>query len=150
MGGAEDTLHRARMVAPAEEMRVSKLVVMGATCQCTFGAAPSSLVVLPSRMVNGVKVPIATIMDHIPNMNIVPFGMCSSLANPDVAAATTAALGVLTPMPCVPATASPWVPGKPMVMVGKLPALDETSTCVCTWGGVITVKFAGQATVDAR
>ena len=44
---------------------------------CSFGMAPSSLVVLPSN-----RVPDANIMDHIPMVNIMPFGMCMSLANP--------------------------------------------------------------------
>lgn len=127
-----------------------QLVVLGAICQCTFGAAPSSLVVLPTKMVNGAKVPLATIMDNIPISNIVPFGMCSSPSNPTVAAATAAAAGVLTPMPCVPATAAPWTPGKPMVMIGKTPALDATSKCMCTWGGVISVTNPGQVTVEAK
>lgn len=129
---------------------MTALVVNGALCTCTFGVAPASLLVLPAKMVNGAKLPIATIMDHIPITNILPFGMCSSLANPTVAAATAAALGVLTPMPCVPATAAPWVPGKPMVMVGKVPALDQSSKCMCNWGGVIQFSAAGQATVDAQ
>ena len=129
---------------------MSSLVVNGALCSCSFGVAPSSLVVLPAKMVNGAKLPIATIMDFIPNANIMPFGMCSSLANPTVAAATTAAFGVLTPMPCIPVTTAPWVPGKPMVMVGKTPALDQSSKCACTWGGVIQFAAAGQGTVDAK
>lgn len=129
---------------------MSQLVVMGAVCQCSFGAAPSSLVVLPTKMVNGAKVPIATITDNVPIMNIVPFGVCSSAANPTVAAATAAALGVLTPMPCVPVVPAPWVPGKPMVMVGKIPALDANSTAMCAWGGVIKVSSPGQFTVDAK
>jgi hypothetical protein len=128
---------------------MTALVVNGAPCTCSFGMAPSTLVVLPAKKVNGAKLPIATIMDHIPNTNIMPFGMCNSIANPTVAAATTAALGVLTPMPCVPATVAPWVPGKPMVLVGKLPALDQTSKCMCMWGGVIQFSYAGQGTVDA-
>ncbi|MFO0624126.1 MAG: DUF4280 domain-containing protein [Polyangiales bacterium] len=126
------------------------LVVNGATCSCSFGAAPSSLLVLPAKMVNGSKLPIATIMDFVPGTNILPFGMCNTPSNPTVAAATAAALGVLTPMPCVPATVAPWVPGKPMVMVGKMPALDQSSKCMCMWGGVIQVTNAGQATVDAK
>jgi len=129
---------------------VSQLVVNGALCSCTFGVAPGALSILPAKKVNGVNLPIATIMDHVPMMNVAPFGMCSSLANPTVAAATSAALGVLTPMPCVPATPTPWTPGKPMVMVGKTPALDATSKLNCIWGGVISVAMPGQFTVDAK
>ncbi len=93
-------------------------VCMGAMMQCTFGMAPSSLVVLPTKEVFTDMVPDANIMDHIPMTNIMPFGVCTSPANPTVAAATAAALGVLTPMPCVPATPAPWVVGAPNVILG--------------------------------
>ncbi len=84
-------------------------VCMGATMQCSFGLAPSSLVVLPTNKVFTDQVPDANIMDHVPMVNIMPFGMCMSLANPEVAAATAMALGVLTPMPCIPNTrVAPW------------------------------------------
>ena len=83
-------------------------VCMGASMMCTMGMAPSSLVVLPINRVMTDQVPDANIMDHIPLTNIMPFGMCQSLANPTVAAATAAALGVLTPMPCIPNTPAPW------------------------------------------
>jgi hypothetical protein len=79
-------------------------------------------------------------------VNILPFGVCTSLANPTVAAATSAAMGVLTPMPCIPATAAPWVPGAPTVLLGNMPALDDTSKLMCTWGGVISVVYPGQVT----
>ena len=85
--------------------------VATATLQCTFGAAPSVLSVLPTNrtMVGGP--PGANIMDYIPMVNIMPFGVCTSLANPTVAAATSAAMGVLTPMPCIPVTVAPWGAG---------------------------------------
>ena len=114
-------------------------VVMGAQLQCTFGMAPSSLVVVPADMVLAEGPPAATIMDHKPLVNIMPFGMCSSPANPTVAAATAAALGVLTPMPCIPATAAPWVVGAPTVLIANKPALDNVSKCMCNWGGVISI-----------
>jgi len=119
-------------------------VVTGALIACTFGAAPSSLVATsaPTTMVGGV--PAATIMDFAPIDNIPTFGMCMSIANPEVASATAAALGVLTPMPCVPATAAPWAPGAATVTIGGFPALDNTSKCMCTWLGVITIGMAGQ------
>ena len=91
----------------------------------------------------------ANIMAHIPIANIPPFGVCSSLANPMVAAATAAALGVLTPMPCIPVTPAPWVPGSPTVLIGGMPALTNTCQCMCNWGGVITITMPGQFTVMA-
>ncbi len=112
-----------------------------AMLQCTFGAAPSSLMVLPTNRVMAEGPPAANIMDHIPMVNIMPFGVCSSIANPMVAAATAAAMGVLTPMPCIPATAAPWVPGAPTVLIGNMPALDSVSKCMCSFGGVISVSF---------
>ena len=124
-------------------------VVNGASLMCTFGAAPSTMMVLPTNMVNANKVPAANIMDNVPLVNIMPFGTCMSLANPTVASATAAALGVLTPMPCIPATAAPWTPGVPTVLISNMPAVDNTCTLMCSYGGVITVSYAGQATVMA-
>ena len=64
-----------------------------------------------------------------------------------VAAATAAALGVLTPMPCIPATPAPWVPGAPTVLIGSVPALDHTCRLACLWAGTIEFVSPGQATV---
>lgn len=111
--------------------------------QCSFGVAPSTLVVLPANKVL-TQTPAANIMDNKPMVNIPPFGMCSSPSNPTVAAATAAALGVLTPMPCVPATTAPWVPGAPTVMIANMPALDSNSKLMCMWGGVIQIVSPGQ------
>ncbi len=124
---------------------MANLVCMGALLQCSFGAAPSTLAVLPTNAVL-TGTPSANIMDHIPIVNIAPFGVCSSLSNPTVATATTAALGVLTPMPCIPVTPAPWAPGAPTVLLANMPALDNTSKLTCTWGGVIQINMAGQVT----
>jgi hypothetical protein len=121
---------------------------MGAMMMCSFGAAPSSLVVLPTNRVMAGGVPAANIMDYAPIVNIPPFAMCNSPSNPTVAAATAAAMGVLTPMPCVPVTAAPWVPGAPTVLIGNMPALDSTSKLMCSWGGVIQITVPGQFTVE--
>jgi hypothetical protein len=123
-------------------------VCMGAMLQCSFGVAPSSLVVLPVNRVQTNQVPDANIMDHIPMVNIMPFGMCTSISNPAVASATSAALGVLTPMPCVPVTSSPWTPGAPTVLLGNFPALNNSSMLNCIWGGVITITNPGETTVQ--
>ncbi len=111
---------------------------------CTFGVAPASLIVLPTNRVMTSNMPAATIMDHIPMVNIPTFGMCSSPSNPEVAAATAAALGVLTPMPCIPVTVAPWEPGTEDVMIGNMPSLNNTCMCNCLWGGEISFTEAGQ------
>jgi hypothetical protein len=122
-------------------------VCMGAMMKCSFGMAPSSLVVLPKNETFTDQVPDANIMDHVPMVNIMPFGMCSSLGNPTVASATSAAMGVLTPMPCIPNTPAPWVSGAPTVILGNFPALDNVSKLMCIWGGVIEFSTPGETTV---
>lgn len=115
--------------------------------QCSFGVAPAALNVLPTAKVLIGGKPAATIADFATGVNIPPFGMCTSIANPTVAAATTTALGVLTPMPCVPVPAAPWVPGSPTVLIGGKPALNLNGKCMCAWGGVIQVLPPGAPTV---
>jgi hypothetical protein len=127
---------------------MGKAVVSGAVLQCSVGASPGSLsVVPPGGRVSANRMAVATIMDFAPTTNVAPFGMCTTLANPQVASATSAAQGVLTPQPCVPVTA-PWTPGSAKVTLGGVPVLTDTSTCTCMWGGTITVKNAGATTVD--
>jgi Domain of unknown function (DUF4280) len=123
-------------------------VCMGAMLKCTFGVAPSALMVLPLNLVV-TKVPDANIMDNKPMMNILPFAMCQSMANPMVAAASAAAMGALVPMPCIPMTTAPWMPGSPTVMLAKMPTLTNSSKLMCMWGGVIGINVAGQFTVTA-
>jgi hypothetical protein len=127
---------------------MAMLACTGAILQCSFGVAPSPLNVLPAGGVVGLA-PIGNVMDNVPLVNVAPFGMCSSLANPEVAAATAAALGVLTPMPCIPVTTAPWVPGVPTVLVANMPALDMNSKLMCNWGGVIQILSPGQFQIDA-
>ena len=114
-------------------------VVLGDTLMCSFGLTPSAIVVLPKNRVITESKPMANIMDNVPMLNILPFGLCTSLVNPMTAALTAAALGVLTPGPCIPATTAPWMPGSPTVMVANMPALNSTSKCICMYGGQISV-----------
>ena len=121
-------------------------VCNGAMLKCSMGVAPSSLVVLPINMQTTSSVPAANIMDHIPMVNVMPFGMCQSPANPTVAAATAAAMGVLTPMPCIPLTPAPWVAGSPTVTLANQPALNKSSMLMCNWAGQISIQMEGQMT----
>ena len=111
---------------------------MGATLRCSFGMTPSELVVLPLHRVLTNERPDANIGDHTPLVNILPFGMCLSVANPEAEAATAAALGVPMPVPCIPATPMPWISEASTVLLDGLPSLSSDSKLMCLRGGVIT------------
>jgi len=116
--------------------------VQAAMMTCSFGVAPSTLTPLPTPKVLIEGRPAATISDSAPLVNVPPFGMCTSIANPQVASATAAALGVLTPMPCVPVT-TPWVNGATKTLVGGKPAVTMGAQCQCAYGGVIQIVNPG-------
>lgn len=118
-------------------------VVNTSLCSCSFGVAPCPLTVLPAAKVLAANMPMATTADTI----LMTFGMCQSPANPMVAAATAAALGVLTPMPCTPVPAGIWQPGAPTVLIGGKPALNNSSKLLCAYGGSISVMMSPAVTV---
>jgi len=125
-------------------------VVNGAMLACSFGAAPSTLTTMPAGIpVTAGGQQAATISHMMPMVNIAPFGMCITLSNPQVAAATAAAQGVLTPQPCIPVITAPWAPGSAKVTIGGVPALTPSSTCQCLWGGTITISNPGQVKVTS-
>lgn len=127
---------------------MSRLVVHGAALRCSQGSSPSTLTVLPSILVEGDDVPMATVMDFVPLLNVGPCGMCRSPSNPQVASATAAAQGVLTPMPCLPVLTGPWSPGSPDVTLNELAALTEDARASCAWGGAIEITNPGTNTVE--
>jgi len=115
-----------------------------------MGTTPASLSVLPTRGTSfGTSAPAATVTDVVPDVNIASFGTCSSPINPQVAAATAAAAGTLTPQPCLPATSARWTPGSKSVAAASGPALvSDACQCLCQWGGQIKVQVPGQTAVD--
>lgn len=120
---------------------VDSFVCSGALLQCNFGMAPSTLTVTDTNREERKGAPLANIMDNVPMKNIAPFGMCKSMSNPMVSAATAAAMGVLTPQPCIPVIASPWNPGG-TTLIGNKPALTSNSKLMCNWCGQITINFS--------
>jgi hypothetical protein len=125
---------------------MGQLVVMGALTTCSMGVSPCSMIIPPTNKVKGCSVSAATVMDN-KLTNIPGFVMCKSLSNPTVASATSAASGVLTPMPCVPMFTAPWSPGASKTKIENQPALDSTSTLQCAYGGTVTVVFPGQTKI---
>lgn len=118
------------------------LVTAGSQIKCSLGLAPAVLSPTPNPAT--ATTPTCTVADFKPNVNIPPFGMCTSPSNPQVAAATAAAQGVLTPQPCLPNVTTPWTPGSTTVTVNGLQTLTNTSTCACAWAGVISIVASNQ------
>lgn len=125
-----------------------ELVVMGAMLKCDKGTAPCSLIVLPINKAMS-SVPVATVMDFKPMVNITGFIMCqgTNSANPMVASLTAAAMGTPTPAPCIPVTTGPWSPGASKTKINGMAALTKDSTCKCAWTGTIEITDAGQTKV---
>ena len=124
------------------------VVVSGAKLMCPFGTAPGTLNATSQVTTLGCSKPVATIMDIALGSNITPFGMCCSMANPQVAAATAAALGVLTPQPCSMVPLGPWQPTKPTALVGGKPVLTQDSMLMCGMGmGQISIIAPGQVKI---
>ena len=119
-------------------------VVMGAICQCVFGAAPLPLSVSSQQTVKAMNMNVATIMDN----KFPSFGMCSCPNNPAVIAATAAKLGVFSPAPCTPAIVAPWIVGVPQILVCNKPLLNNTTKLMCMWGGMISVSMTPAQTVQ--
>jgi hypothetical protein len=120
---------------------VPNLVCTGATLQCSMGTTPATFAATGQEV---SALTDAGVVTDVGAASIPPFGMCMSLANPQVAAATAAAQNVLTPQPCLPVIAGAWTPGSESVSVGGVAALDDSSQCACNWGGSITITAPGQ------
>ena len=121
-------------------------VVTGASILCTMGAAPGQLKVTSQSKVLFAGMLAATIFDAAPIINLGACGMCSSMANPVVAAQTAAALGVLTPAPCVPAPVGAWNCTNSPLIAGQ-PGLQNDASLSCAYGGSISICIPGQAKI---
>jgi len=122
-------------------------IVSTALMKCSFGTIPCPFVANPSRTVFMTGKQRGNINDFMPIVNIGSFGMCSAPTNPAVIAATAAKLGVFSPAPCVPAVSTPWIPGKPDILIQGMPALTKSSCNLCMWLGQISFSTTGQTPV---
>jgi len=129
---------------------VSELVTAGATCMCSFGTAPAPLKVTSQLKVLASGKPVATIQDCQGLANIGPFGMCTTVTNPTVASATAAALGVLTPQPCIPVPAGTWIPTHPKVLNSGKPCLTSDCKMMCAYAGQVSIVNPGQIKATAN
>jgi len=120
----------------------------GATLKCTQGDSSSTYTVLPIKKVYINDKPLAVISDMKPMVNIKPFGMCKSMANPTVAAATAANRGRLQKMPCVPNTVGMWSEGVSHFISDEMTPCNK-SKCMCAYAGEISVQDVAQSTVGS-
>ena len=118
-------------------------VCTGATLKCTMGTSCPKLKATPKNVSLTGK-DQANVADYVSMVNIPSFGRCRSLAYPPTAAATAAAHGKLTPMPCVPGTCPKWKAiDKDSLICGE-PALLKPATLKCMYGGIISIVDPGQ------
>ncbi|RGY98559.1 DUF4280 domain-containing protein [Clostridium sp. AM58-1XD] len=119
----------------------------GSILKCSCGSAPCVLNVLPTAKVMA-GLPVASVEDQKPFINIPTFVMCSSKQNPAVIAVIAAKAG--TKAPCVPVTIKPWSPGSKHVMIGGKPAATGDSKTKCAWGGTIQVQEPGVKNIQVK
>lgn len=114
---------------------MSQIITSGSICKCSFGSVPMPFNVLPTNMLFGSNLPVATIMDYIPVINIPTFGKCMNPYNVTQA--------------CVPTVATPWIPMAPTVLVKSFPILTNDSIAFCTlWSGIIQFITSSQFTIS--
>lgn len=138
----QDQLDANAAVAPPA---VKTIVNSGSTCMCDKGLAPCVVAM-------GLPTVMTSMTPALNELNASPaalptFGMCTSQANPTVATATSAAMGVLTPMPCVPVFIPPWSGTSTTVNLSGAPAVNAMSSLKCSWGGTIKVTVTANQTV---
>ncbi|OUW01358.1 MAG: hypothetical protein CBD16_05685 [Betaproteobacteria bacterium TMED156] len=121
---------------------MSKAVCTTSLLGCSCGSSPSPLMVLPVNGVSTSYLPAANALDHLPFLNILPFGNCTTTSNPMVSAAGG------SPVPCIPMTFQPWSNTATKVTIKGQPSVIDSSQVKCLWGGNITVQLATQQIVD--
>lgn len=105
-----------------------------AQLQCDKGAIPTALIVTSQYFSIFDNKLIATEEDAKPNENIMPFGSCKLKYN----------------MPCSPTTQK-WNKTSKNDTINDLRIVLETSECLCTTGGKITILDTGhQGDIEAE
>lgn len=117
-----------------------------ALTKCMWGVAPSVYLTLPIHREITFIMPAATMLDTFPFLNMMPFILCQSKANPMVIAIMIASLGSVQVAPCIPMTFIPWVPPVPTVLIDNMPAINNNAKAMCLWAGQIQIMFPGQVT----
>lgn len=111
---------------------MAALVCSSSMCQCSLGSCPSAFSCLPVDMVSTGGMPVGTIFDTVPMLNIKPFGACSAMSG----------------LPCTPAPAGTWLPSNTLILVKGKPILLSDSMLMCSIGGMIKISVPAQMMVN--
>ncbi|MFM7042568.1 MAG: DUF4280 domain-containing protein [Planctomycetaceae bacterium] len=143
----QESMDTATEAAAAAPPATGLLVNTGSMCLCNKGIAPMPLAAgVPTVMASGT--PSFNKLNATPLEAVPSFTMCTSTSNPEVAAATSAAMGVLTPMPCVPVIPTmQWSGTSTVVNIAGQPAVTDKSSITCQWGGTIKIITTANLTV---
>lgn len=125
---------------------MGEIVINGAEIKCVYGSKSSYLMTASQTKCIVGGQPAATIKDVQTTESVAPFGMCSSMSNPQVATATAA--GVLTPQPCTMVPAGTWVNLTSKLLLEGKPCLFSDAALGCSVGaGAISIVSPGQRKV---
>lgn len=120
------------------------IAITGALCQCPFGTM-CAVNVLPITNVFISKKLCVRMPDAKALVNIPSFGMCTSPGNPSVVKIPP---GIVVPTVCVPnITNTNWETKKNNVKICGQSVCTDGDTCMCSYGGVISIIMPGQFTV---
>jgi hypothetical protein len=114
--------------------QVKSYVVAGAKIFCNFACNRKKIRLPKSHGVYIKEKALLNVMDYKPNKNILSFGVCTSPKNPNPN----------SPNSCTPKIKLKWVNGKEDMLVENQPALLNTCTTKCAYGGKITIVDDGQ------
>lgn len=98
-----------------------------ARIKCSSGTIPLPIILAAPHGVTSKGRPLLNANDHIPVLNIPPFGICRNKPVPPP--------GNI----CIPVTPLAWQKGDLHFFVGGAPALTKDSCLTCMLGG--TIKF---------
>lgn len=120
--------------------------VVGSSCKCTFGSTQIPIQVIPIDRVMICNKPAVKQFDT-KQLNIPSLGMCSAPNNPLV---ITLFNLIIIPTVCIPKIMTPpgWITQKSNVKIGGQSPCSMCDTCMCEYGGIISILNANQHTVS--
>lgn len=96
--------------------------------KCSAGLVPLPILLPMGHGVSSKQMALLNANDHVPMLNIMPFGICKNKPAAPPGANV-----------CIPVTPMAWRQGDKHCFIGGAPALTKKSCLTCMMGG--TIKF---------